>query len=52
MVSFSYFFSFLSAKNNAIKNMMVNIKTSIVLMNDVSAANTSKKRAPTIITRQ
>jgi hypothetical protein len=45
----NYSFSFLSAKNNAIKNMIVHIKTPIVLMNDVSAAQTSRKRAPIII---
>jgi hypothetical protein len=45
----NYSFSFLSAKNNAIKNMIVHIKTPIVLINDVSAAHTSRKRAPIII---
>ena len=36
-------------QNNATKNMIVHIKTPIVLTKDVSAAQTSKKRAPIII---
>ena len=44
-----YSFSFLSAKNKAIRKIIVQINTPIVLIKVVSAAQTSRKSAPIII---